>query len=495
MYSDSDQDEENIHTPVPVKCLDSHTSMSDNDSSTEENYNSNNNKYISKHKRYISDCETDTSSSSDSDTDSDTTERFKFKSNRGTVKKIHKQAVSEKSISTQNTSTNMAEFPNVHLQYYITDASSITSFVATEYCDYLMEIDDCNWKKCKMQIMKSFWVLPIDNIQILNLFMEKLGITILQLIRNIKKCPSNQKLTMCCMVNYYEEFIENITKDDVSFFRNSLLYCDLEFNKYVYYEIFPKVKSLFGNENPYEKFFCSNSDRFLKIEYFDVFEYFIKLFETNILKCSRRDDRIIIRFLCDICFDDDDDDDDELCSYQNQCVEKLINPCCIVKRLVDISNINITDIKNSLNTDVEHAYKNYEVYCVSIRSCSNFDGVSLVKNLVVNNCIDELIELFDYVNFDLGKQEMYSIIGLLLDVMFSNDPNIVGKFVKYLKRTVGHMLNISFYDTLLKYITMRGKSYPYLRFANNNTIILDKSITNGIVQLKYAGSIIEFERK
>lgn len=364
-----------------------------------------------------------------------------------------------------------------YTKYYFTSPTDITNFVSSEYYDYLSSIDGSIWKKYKKQILCKFEHLKITTIPVLDLFVEKLHINPKLLFEKVKLNPSNHKLSLCVIIRYYWDFIESFENNtcDWSFFMLSLENNDLEFNKYIYHNIYCVLKINF-NQCPYEKIFSTNSTfrslKFINVAHFDVFEYFVNLFDVNIelvLNCNRIHHYVILALL------------EHYEKNTHKTDEYMQKPCSILKRMVKMSNIDIKEmclfVENSINNTFGNT-NHTKIYRV------RFDLNSIVGLLIINNMIGELIDLLNYLNLDLKKCWKKAIIRMTIDILFSNDEESIKKFLQYLYAT-NYPTNYDFYAELTGLLVKQHGKYKYLHVGEN--LKLDKYFVKELYKMRYAG--------
>lgn len=397
-------------------------------------------------------------------------------------------------------------YPNPNTKYYITSLSDITDFLNPEYYDYLSSIDNKIWAKYKEPLMDTFPTLEISSIPILKLFVEKLSIDVHTLITSVKRQPSNSKLLLCVMINYYEDFVNSInyvvdepieysdgtigicdkSTDDI-FFTRIVKNCDLTLNKYVYHNIYSKAKTKpepNSNACPYRRIFFSigTDNLHLDIVSYDVFEYFVKIFNIDLkkmYKCDRMLEHLAIT--CSNEFD------------INYMLETLITPVktdAILKQMVCLTGCKISTLKYVFEREIVSNYTVGENEMFTVRV---LEKEGTLNNLVKENRITELIEIFRYTKIDFKKFDSHVVIYMLIDVLFSNDEGSVREFLQYLKWGIGYVLDYAFFEKVMSLLKITRGKYNYLRVRRG--MLLEQNILDGLMRMMYAGSTIKFVRK
>lgn len=376
--------------------------------------------------------------------------------------------------------------------------TEITDYISDEYYDYLLSINDISWFNHRKWITRIFYLLKISSIRVFDLFMDKLKITLSSLFQIVKRNPHNYHIAMCCMERYNEEFIKSFDRYDYLFFTRSLHYCGLSFNKYVYHNVYCKLniqldkcpyKEIFSNEYTY---ICAQS-----ISTHDVFEYFINLFGIN-LRGKYGKTELLINHVISMCHYGNDERCKEYLSELEVNIVESTNPLNLLKRMIELTSVPMGQIRDEIENQILKSYNRVVLTKENVDYFSRYRirhkyPWDIVTTLIAHNKIDELIEIFNYVNIDLKKFNCLTIALILLDVLFSNNEEIVIKFIKYLYN-VGYVMNEQFYDKIIDLLTVRRGKYLYLSFEKEY-ITLDKNIMDGIIKLKYAGSKILFKRE
>lgn len=376
-------------------------------------------------------------------------------------------------------------------KYHVTDITDITDFIDGEYYDYLTTIKLDVWSKYKQALTRGIGRLEISDIRVLKLFMDKLSITHKVLFTKVKKYPSNQPLVMCCVTHFNEEFVKSISMSDMIFFRTIIRNGDLEYNKYLYHNVYRKTNyALARMPCVYEQFFPPKapiSSKYITIRNYDVFEYFVKLFDTVLY------DSFTISNLTNYVTVTCNSSDSKHTYYGEKSwygTKPNPNACDILRRLVNLSGTLITDVKNYIESGIKSRYDQplyHKYFLVRLDYAKGF-----FSTFIQSNRIDELIEMLDYLGVDLKKYNSNIIVYMLIDVIFSNDPDIIVKFIRYLKDVVGYTIGTEIYSHVIGLLGKKNGSYEYLATNNMYCNSLTQSVVDELFRLKYAGSVIKF---
>lgn len=354
------------------------------------------------------------------------------------------------------------------VKYYVPDNMHILDFTDDEYYDYLLSICDNEWKEYKW-LSRCFGRLKISSYRVLLLFMKKLSITPQMLINKVKKCPLNKPLVMCCVQNFNKKFISNIQKSDHAFFSSIFEKGDLEYNKCIYHNLYCELTDLF-DECVYKEYFTKDMRcKYERIECYDVFEYFSKLFNINLCDFLRPSQ--MIGYTTVLLFE-----------------KSQLNMCDVIKRLVGSSTFLLSDLHNCIRNHI------WRRYCFTLyqKYFSVHGGYTccIITELICSNRIDELFEIFEYLNINLKKYKYDVILYMLIDVIFTNNEKTIIGFIHYLKYNVGYRMDFEFYTHLMKLLEKKNNKYEYLSVSKDLHITLSDHIIQELNKLKYAGMVI-----
>lgn len=368
-----------------------------------------------------------------------------------------------------------------HSRNYILHHTDITDFISTDYWDYLTSIDDNTWTTHRTAILREFYHLKITDLKIFDLFVTKLGISQHTLFQIVKLRQPNSSIAMCCMKRYENQFIKSFTSYyDSKFFTDTILYRNLPFNKYVYHNVYCKLKlklckcpykNVFSNDYPY---ICTQ-----EVGDHDVFEYFIDLFGID-LKGKYENTKFLIKHVISLC-----------CNSVGRLLDESrpsANPCTMLKRMIELTNKSVKSVRISIKEQMQEHYRSTSPYVIK-HNVRKWNPWEIVSTFVSHNKIDELIEIFNHTGVDLKNTDSQTIMLLMIDVLFSNNEEIVVKFIKYLKYDVGFVMDTKFYTRLIDMFMMKNNKYVYLSFEGAQ-INLNKNIMDGLAKMKYTGSKI-----
>lgn len=323
------------------------------------------------------------------------------------------------------------------------DKYDIIDFMDIDYLEYLSSLPNNIWKQYKNDI--EIQLLNVENIKVISFILNKIQVDFYKYItKNFEKI--NLALLQYMIEINEEKFITKIihSKFTRGLFQSSILYHDLEFNKYVYENLYKKIfnknneinnyakninllenkknENIFNyfpsnifcwnninkDEDEFRTFFVNMIERSMVPKYFNVFEYYIeKLNLDAIIKNCPIQNKIN---LYNIMYD----------MYSINSYDKLI-------KFQNLFEINQHDFLSKIIFSINKSFNNdmlmYKIcrcgdidYFIKVIINFNFEKTYFTNNVVVNmfinaaisKNIDFIIVLYNYlktnmqINFDIN---------------------------------------------------------------------------------------------